>query len=131
MKGDGTMAREQQHKITGILMILGGLWLIASPYVLGYSSAMRATATDVALGVLIALLYAYRTLSKNERAWLNGTDAGWWIFILALLVIGAPFGLGHATNARFWNDLIVGVVLAILAGWNAETSPEVEVRASS
>ena len=125
------MARARQHKITGILMIIGGLWLIVSPYVLGYSANMRATATDVALGVLIALLYAYRTISKNENAWLNGSDAGWWIFILSLVVIGAPFGLGTATAARFWNDIIVGFILAILAGWNAETSPDLQVRATS
>ncbi len=125
------MAREQQHKITGVLMIIAGLWLIVSPFVLGYSMDTRATVTDVILGILVALLFAYRTFSKNENAWLNGSDAGWWIFVLALLVIAAPFSLGNATNARFWSDIIVGFIMAILAGWNAETSPESRVRATS
>lgn len=125
------MARAQQHKITGILMIIAGLWLIASPFVLGYSALMRATAMDVILGIVLVLLYAYRTFSKNERAWLNGNDAGWWIFVLTLLVLVAPFGLGATTSARFWSDIIVGFIMAVLAGWNAETSEEPRVSITS
>ena len=44
----------------------------------------------------------------------------WIVAILGLWMIIAPFTLGYSTHAQpFWNEIIVGLVVAVLAGYMA------------
>jgi hypothetical protein len=50
----------------------------------------------------------------------------WLVTLLGLWLIIAPFTLGYtATGAAMWNEIIVGIVVALCAGWAAWTSRSV------
>jgi len=53
---------------TWIAMILG-VWLIAAPYVLGYSDVLFALYNDVIVGILVAAMtYVGAMLRRREEA---------------------------------------------------------------
>lgn len=94
-----------------------GLWLIAAPFLLGYSGLTRAAYEDVLLGIGIASLALWRAVGPETRemagvSWLVAT-AGAWVAI-------APFALGYeAASAAVGNDVTVGIVVLGLAVWRA------------
>lgn len=99
--------------VAGINFILG-IWLIISPWVLNYVTS-SATWNQFAFGIVIAVLAAIRYLAPraNWASWLNGL-AGIWMII-------APFILNYVKTAAYWNEIIVGIVVAVLAFANMQT----------
>jgi hypothetical protein len=92
-----------------------GLWLIAAPYVLSTSAA--GLYNDVVLGIVIATVAAYnlyRASTGGEVSYamasLNAL-AGLWMLVVPLLL--------GVTGAALWNDLVVGALVALFAGYNA------------
>jgi len=122
------------------LNIILGIWLIISPWVLGYSGLSWPLWNNVACGILIALLAA-------ARIWSPGTGPGvsWVIALLGIWLIVASFiwaygpaaavppaATGAATPAApamapmvqgalnaHWNDIVVGAIVLILGAWSA------------
>ena len=99
------------------LVILAGLWLLISPWVLGYTDVGNATTNDVVLGIVIAIIAAIRMWGSWSAAWLS-----WLNVVLGIWVIASPRILGYTTNnAALWDNVIFGIVVVILAGWTAIT----------
>ena len=96
----------------GWLMIALGMWLIASPFALGYSALSPAVVNDGAFGALIVGLTAY-SMAANERV----APAFMWLVAAAgLWVAFAPWLLGYAA----WRGVEVGgSPLPYLAGYPA------------
>ncbi len=129
---DATMAMPQAQRPTWphfANMILG-LWLITTPFALGFRS-VEVQASDVASGSLV-ILFAVLTLTggpfwKLWAPWANSLVGVWLLF--APLVFWAP------TAAAYSNDMLVGalvIVFAILApgmpmpkGMRMEPGPDV------
>ncbi len=115
--------------------IIAGIWLIISPFVLGYadfgragsSEAALATSTDFIVGFVIALIAAIRFFGArtlgvevfhSQTVWLSWLNA-----VLGLILIASPFLFQFTDlSAAYWNNIIVGVVVAILSAWNALVS---------
>ncbi len=125
------MAHTERWKIASGLNILLGIWLIISPFVLGFSHITSPTATSILFGVLIAVVAAYRIFRDPEASWL-----GWVNVVLGLALLFAPFyvNYGYAGNpfqayvqppvfdfssVAVWNSVIVGAITAVIGAFSA------------
>jgi hypothetical protein len=92
-----------------------GLWLIAAPYVLTTSAA--GLYNDVVLGIVIATVGAYNLDLASTGAEVSygmaslNALAGLWMLVVPVLL--------GVTGVALWNDLAVGALVALFAGYNA------------
>lgn len=95
--------------------IAAGLWLLAAPFVLGYSAVGAAVSNAIIVGLVVLGLAWYRTANPARAlsaSWTNAVLGGW--------LIVAPFVLGYsATAAAVTNDIIVGLVVLTLGAVSA------------
>lgn len=99
--------------------VLLGIWLIISPWVLGYGALGAAVWDAVVVGAAIFIIAAIRlgwARQARPLSWLN--------VLLGLWLIISPWVVNVARNrpAPYWNDVIVGIVVAVLA-WIAASTP--------
>jgi ABC-type molybdate transport system permease subunit len=114
---NGATPRREQSAGASSINILLGIWLIIAPWVLGYADLSAAQTNDVIIGIIVAIVAAIRSFGAF-------TTRGWsWINILAgIWLIIAPFVLGYSNHTTpLWNDIILGIVIAVLA-WTAAAS---------
>lgn len=100
------------RSLAGINFILG-IWLLISPWVLNYMSSGQKWNTfgfGVAIAVLAAIRYVFP--SQTWASWLNG--------VIGLWMIISPWAVNTAQTAAYWNNVIVGIVLAVLAFSNMQ-----------
>lgn len=94
-----------------------GVWLIVAPFALVYRGISAALWDNVIVGIIIAVLAAWRALGKES---VKMTVTSWAVAVLGLWTLAAPFALRYQSNAHaMWNDVIVGIVLAIVATYRA------------
>jgi len=89
---------------------VAGLWLIISPFIIGYATA-QALWNDIIVGLAVGVVSLVRALSKNMSStrwivWLNS--------ILGIWLIIAPFVLVFGMAIEGWNSVIMGIIVAIL-----------------
>ncbi len=107
------MHKEQIRFASGMNFMLG-FWLIFSPLILGYTYSIIATVEAVLFG-LIAVVIAWLRLLHPERARFASAIN----LILGLILIASAFLLGAAgVDAAQWNDLAIGIPLALFAMWS-------------
>jgi hypothetical protein len=93
--------------------VVVGLWLIASPWALGYATLTTPAWNAYVVGVIIAVaalaaLFAFHAWEE----WVSVALGAW------LLV--SPWLLGFAaTSTALWNQLVVGLIVGALALWSA------------
>jgi SPW repeat len=119
-----TVLHHRRQVITASgLDILAGIWLVLSPFVLGYPDIANATSNDVIFGILIGILAAIRFFGVYVTASLSWVNA-----IFGLWILVSPWFLEfyhHPTP--LWNNVILGILVMILAGWSAmATSTELQ-----
>lgn len=101
------------------LVVVLGVWEVLAPFILGYSSTASALWDAIILGVALIVLAGWAALSNQGAtvkalAWIN--------VVLGVWLIIAPFIIRYNTvAAAMWNDIIVGIVVVVLAGWAALT----------
>jgi len=84
------------------LNVLLGIWLIVSPFVLGFERFNAAEWNDIASGIAVALL------ALSGVSWLN-IALGIWLII-------SPFVLGFAAYPTLlWNNIILGILVGLVA----------------
>jgi hypothetical protein len=102
----------------GINMLLG-LWILFSPFLLGFRSVLPAAWNNVCVGVLVAVLCGIRV-----SVGYNHPRLSWCTGLLCLWLIVSPFVLGFtSTSQAMWNDIIVGAVGVVLS-WRGSLTPE-------
>ena len=101
--------------------VLLGCWLIASPWIFGYTFNASGFWNSIVAGALIAILAAGRFSSPR-----SSTASSWINLLLGLWTIASPWIYGYAANrAAMWNCIAVGIVVAALASWSGrETAIE-------
>ncbi len=101
----------------GINMLLG-LWIIFSPFLLGFRAVLPAVWNGVAVGLLVAFFSGIRvSIGYNQTGW------SWCTALFSLWFIISPFVLGFAKiTSVTWNDISVGVVVLLLS-WKAASTP--------
>ncbi len=94
-----------------------GAWEVAAPFVLGATATTAFLADAIIVGAALVVLGAWAALSDQQ-----GTDRAldWINALVGVWLIAAPFVLGYTGVAgALWNDVIVGIAVAVLGGWAA------------
>lgn len=101
--------------------LLLGLWLIISPWALGYAALSNIpTGAAVALGVAVASIAVW---GVTERA---TPTPGWTNLMLGVLILFAPVVLGYwSVSMAATNHVIVGLLVAIFGATRATASRRV------
>lgn len=95
-----------------------GIWMLISPWVLGYQGETSAMWNAVVLGILIGAA-AIGALAQ-PKAW-----AEWANVVLGIWLVIAPWILGFsAMREPMANAVIVGVATAVLALWTLGTDKD-------
>ena len=103
------------------LVALLGLWEVFAPSFLGYSQAAGARWDAIILGISLVILAGWAALS-NQVSTVKTLE--WVNTLLGIWLILAPFIVGYTTFAgALWNDIIVGILVTVLAGWAALVVP--------
>ena len=95
-----------------ILNILFGAWLIVSPYMLSYPSS-QAQWQQVGAGIIVLLVAGLRFMATHLQ-W-----ASWITALVGAWLIVAPFSAAHQSTVTFWNEVILGILIALTGIWNA------------
>ncbi len=99
------------------IIVLVGLWLIVSPFLLGYAGNAVALWDSIIIGIVIGAIALVRAYSTGASFWLS-----WFSFVLGLWLIIAPYVLSYSgLNFEHWNTTLVGIVVASLSAWSALT----------
>jgi uncharacterized membrane protein HdeD (DUF308 family) len=97
--------------------VLGGIWLIAAPFVLSYNSQDKLFYNDLAMGIILIILSGLCALTVEiAQTAMARQLAGWLVALGGLWLIAAPFVLDYTTTTNaLWNDIVCGVVFAVVA----------------
>lgn len=90
---------------------LVGLWLVFSPWILGFSGVLVATSTTVAVGVLLVASSA--GAMQFAQAWEEWLDV---MLGIALVLLPAVFGFDSVVPALS-NAIVCGAIVTFLALW--------------
>lgn len=109
----------QRHNTVGAnwLNPILGIWVIISPFVLGFSRNQTAMWNNVATGGAVLLVALGRAGTGVAPSVLNVLLGGW--------LIASPFVLGLSRQVTFWNNIILGIVIAICALFALGQRPDV------
>jgi SPW repeat len=104
----------RQEQLPSLVTVALGVWMMASPFVLGYGHLPYAMGNAVVAGALITLL----ALSRVLRA--TGEWASWAIAAVGFWLLMAPTALGYEEAlSAVSNDRGVGVFALGLGVWSA------------
>lgn len=112
------MTAKMKHWQDPVNLVLG-LWMIISPWVLGYQTQAAAQSNAIIVGVPIAILAAIEFV--NVAAWEE-----WLNFLLGIWLVISPWAVGFSgVAAATSNAVIIGVVVAVLAIWALGTDRDI------
>jgi hypothetical protein len=77
-----------QVKTASGLNITAGIWLIISPFLLGYAEALTALWNHIIVGVLVVVLASYRVANPSLYPGLSWTNVVLGLWLILGLVIG-------------------------------------------
>ena len=109
-------ANDAPVTISWINIILA-VWVLISPFVLGFSDFPRALWNNVATGLAIGILAIIRTSLRQQQGW------SWANVVLGIWLILSPFALVFLSGSRaLWNNIILGVIITIIAWSNSAST---------
>ncbi|MBV8177533.1 MAG: SPW repeat protein [Mycobacterium sp.] len=109
------MTMKTQVQTASTINFFLGIWLLIAPFALGYSDSASARWNDIVAGAALLLLAGRSAFAPAKEAGL-----GWACAALGAWLVIAPFALGNSDiTANVWNDLVVGLAVAIFGGWSA------------
>jgi hypothetical protein len=100
------------------LILVLGLWLIVSPWALAYPAGSVQMINAIVSGFILAVLSAFELYKTYFWAVVVNLLVGIWVAISPWVLRVADQG------AVMWNELIVGIAVAVLALWEMRTDPE-------
>lgn len=99
---------EGQAKSLSTLNVLAGAWLVIAPFILSYTSAGNKW-QEVIFGIIVGVLGIIR-LTTADITWPSWINA-----LIGLWLILAPWVIPNTATAARWNEVIFGIIVAILA----------------
>jgi SPW repeat len=108
-------AESMSAHVTFGLALLAGLYVAASPWIVGFSATRQLAMCDLIGGIAVAFL-AYRFATALDRA--HGLT--WTLPVLGVWFIVSPWILAGVTltAGMIWSNVVAGVVVTFL-GLNA------------
>jgi hypothetical protein len=114
-----TAAGESRAPVSWLNILLG-IWVIISPFVLGFSQWPKAMWNNVATGCAVAILAIVRTGMRQQLGW------SWANVILGIWLIISPFALVFMSGSTaLWNNVILGIIITIVAWSNSAAATPV------
>jgi hypothetical protein len=111
--------RFEGANLATVANFLAGIWLIASPWILGKSAADAGAWGSIVAGTAITLVAVLRVTTGPKGAMLS-----WFNVLLGASMIASPWIFAYVDqSARAWNSAVVGLLVVITA-CIAETAPE-------
>lgn len=111
-----SMAQRWQDQV----ILLLGLWLFVTPWVFSYAIPSTASWNAFIAGAVIVLLAAFDLYRTYFWAVVLNLLVGVWVAV-------SPWVLQLAGMRQIvWNELIVGIAVAVLALWEMRTDPELQ-----
>ena len=110
------MKTDQRVKTANWLIVIVGIWLILSPFFLGFSGTSLSR-NDVIFGILFIVASLIRIGVPENSDWLN-----WLSALMAVWLFISPFMMASVGVAGLWNNLIFGVIAAGLSLWGTLSS---------
>jgi SPW repeat len=109
------VAESMSAHVTFGLALLAGLYVAASPWIVGFSATGSLATSDLIVGIAVAFL-AYGFATTLDRA--HGMT--WTVPVLGVWVIVSPWILPGfaATAGMMWSNVVAGAFLTFL-GLNA------------
>lgn len=108
---------ERRH-IPSLVNFILGIWMLLTPWILGFHAVHQAMVNNVILGIAVLILAALR-IWAGQGVW-----ASWVNFILGLWILFSPWTLGFTyEGSAFNNNWILGIVIAIVALWSVDVMP--------
>ncbi len=115
-----TLLQTLKRQWQDVANLLLGVWLIASPWVLGFTEIPYALWNAYALGAVIAVAAVAALTAFHEwEEWVN--------MILGVWLVVSPWALDFATTkfaaevqiayATTWNFVFIGALVVGLASW--------------
>lgn len=117
---DSLYESAKKHWQDSLNLILG-LWVIVSPWVLGFTDIQYAPANAVVIGIIIAAMAVWALVAFQEwEEWVNVFLGLWlvatpWLFGFAAMSSAATAGSAYAAS---WNFVLAGLLVAGLAIWS-------------
>jgi hypothetical protein len=103
-----------QARYASGLNVLLGIWIIASPFVLAFTDNTTALWNDIIVGAVVLILGLVRLEGTRITSW-----ASWGNLILGIWLVIAPYILTYSDLTKaLWNDIVLGIAVAILAAWS-------------
>ena len=96
--------------------LLVGVWLVMSPFALGFAGAALWITIALGLGVILFAVEAFIIPSYLEE---------WGEMLLGLSLVLAPWMIGYETSAATVSSAVAGVLVIVLAGWELLTDRDV------
>jgi hypothetical protein len=101
---------------------LAGIWLLISPFVVGFAYLTAAMTNNVVCGAVVIILALARFAGASRQVWMS-----WVNCLIGIWVLISPWVIGFARNhPATTNNVIIGIIIAILAFWSAVASTPTE-----
>ena len=106
-------------RTASILNIMAGLWLIITPFWMGYYTVPAPLWNTLLVSVAVAILALARACYPAQNVGLS-----WINLILGIWLVVSPFFLPyHNQVVALRNDVIVGIAVSLLSIWSAMATP--------
>ncbi|RVU42450.1 hypothetical protein FRC91_16185 [Bradymonadales bacterium TMQ1] len=100
-------------------ILMAGIWLLLSPYLLGFAWEQNAWWNATLIGASLTLIALLRFANPTGL-----TGLRWTTLIVALWLMLSPFVADYYDiRAAFWSAFIVGALTLIVASSEAATRP--------
>jgi hypothetical protein len=106
-------------RTASVITLIAGIWLIISPFWMGYFAAPVPLWNTLILGIVVGVLALIRACYPAENVWLS-----WINLLLGLWLIVSPWFLPyHGLMVPLRCDVITGIVIVVTALWSALATP--------
>jgi len=101
------------------LNVIAGIWLIISPFVVGFSDLFNPMWNNIIVGIAVLILAGIRAADPARNVVLS-----WINFLLGIWLIISPFAFQVSASPRIlWNNIILGIIVGLLGMWSALSVP--------
>ncbi len=107
-------------RTASILNLIAGIWLIISPFWMGFWQAPAPLWNTLLVGIVVGLLALARAFYPAQNVVLS-----WVNLALGIWLIVSPFFLPAypSWTVAVRNDVILGIIVGVLAIWSALATP--------